>query len=162
MLPTCCLYQRCGFLRKYRLPRSHPSSNRGSNTSVGSLGKLGGLFTLRLEQSHKQERHHTLTQNLKAVGLWVLLLITCSTFTILSDVGHITHTCKPTVIWCGRRFNCYCYEGEPYRAANVDVLIEEGHVRNTLDTLQVIRSVKSIAMDTLENGTSIKDLRDCL
>jgi len=27
------------------------------------------------------------------MGLWVLLLIRCSTFTLLSDVGHITHTC---------------------------------------------------------------------
>jgi len=27
------------------------------------------------------------------MGLWVLLLIRCSTFTFLSDVGHITHTC---------------------------------------------------------------------
>jgi len=26
------------------------------------------------------------------MGLWVLLLIMCSTFTFLSDVGHITHT----------------------------------------------------------------------
>ena len=52
-----------------------------------------GPSTLRLEQPHKQERHHTLTQNLKAMGLWVLLLIRCSTFTLLSDVGHITHTC---------------------------------------------------------------------
>ena len=50
-------------------------------------------------------RHHTLTQNLKAVSLWILLLIRCSTvifltsfkknktFIFLSDVGHITHTC---------------------------------------------------------------------
>ncbi|KEH26126.1 hypothetical protein MTR_6g045177 [Medicago truncatula] len=27
------------------------------------------------------------------MGLWVLLLIRCSTFTLLSDVEHITHTC---------------------------------------------------------------------
>ena len=52
-----------------------------------------GPSTSRLEQPHKQERHHTLTQNLKAMGLWVILLIRCSTFTFLSDVGHITHTC---------------------------------------------------------------------
>ncbi|RHN51286.1 putative F-box domain-containing protein [Medicago truncatula] len=30
------------------------------------------------------------------MSLWVLLFIRCSTFTILSDVGHITHTCKST------------------------------------------------------------------
>ena len=27
------------------------------------------------------------------MNLWVILLIKCSTFTFLSDVGHITHTC---------------------------------------------------------------------
>jgi len=27
------------------------------------------------------------------MGLWVILLMKCSTFTFLSDVGHITHTC---------------------------------------------------------------------
>jgi len=52
-----------------------------------------GPSTSRLEQPHKQERHHTLTQNLKEMGLWVLLFIRCSTFTLLSDVRHITHTC---------------------------------------------------------------------
>jgi len=59
----------------------------------GSLGEApGGPFTSRLEQPHKQERHHTLTQILKAMSLWIFLLIKCSTFTLLSDVGHITHT----------------------------------------------------------------------
>ncbi|AES67213.1 hypothetical protein MTR_2g088110 [Medicago truncatula] len=81
-----------------RRPQSHPSSNRGSDTTVGSQGELGGPSTSRLEQPYKQERHHTLTQNLKAMSLWVPLLIRCSTFTILFDVGHITHTCKPTKI----------------------------------------------------------------
>jgi len=61
--------------------------------NVGSLGKPGEPSTSRREQPHKQERHHTLTQNLKAMGLWVLLLIRCSTFTLLTDVRHITHTC---------------------------------------------------------------------
>jgi len=60
---------------------------------LGHWGKPGGPPTSRLEQPHKQERRHTLTQNLKPMGLWVLLLIRCSTFTLLSDVGHITHTC---------------------------------------------------------------------
>ena len=60
---------------------------------LGLWGGARGTATHRSrpEQPHKQERHHTLTQNLKAMGLWVLLLIRCSTFTILSDVGHITH-----------------------------------------------------------------------
>jgi len=52
-----------------RRPRSHPSSNRGSDTTVGSLGELEGPSTSRLEQPHKQERHHTLTQNLKTMSL---------------------------------------------------------------------------------------------
>jgi len=64
---------------------------------LGHWGELGRPFTSRLEQPHKQERHHTLTQNLKAMSLWVLLLITCLTFTLLSDVGHITHTCTQTL-----------------------------------------------------------------
>jgi len=69
---------------------------------VGSRGGSGGLSTSRLEQPHLQERCHTLTQNLKAMGLWILLLIKCSTFTFLSDVGHITHTCtqhSPPQVW---------------------------------------------------------------
>ena len=51
-----CMYRRCWFLRKQndtlvsslllyaqtdRLPRSHPSSNQGSDTIVGSRGELG-------------------------------------------------------------------------------------------------------------------------
>jgi len=60
---------------------------------VGSRGEPGGPPTSRPEQPHKQKRHHTLTQNLKAMCVWVLLLIRCSAFTFLSDVGHITHTC---------------------------------------------------------------------
>jgi len=60
---------------------------------VGSWGEPGGPSTSRLKQPHLQERCHTLTRNLKVMGLWVLLLIRCSTFAFLSDVGHITHTC---------------------------------------------------------------------
>jgi len=73
------------------LPRSYPSSNRDSDTTVGSRGELGGPSTSRLEQSHKNERRHTLTQNLMTIGLWVLSLIRCSTFTFLSDVEHNSH-----------------------------------------------------------------------
>jgi len=53
----------------------------------------GGPVHIETRIPHKQERHHTLIQNLKVMGLWVLLLIKCSTFTLLPDVGHITHTC---------------------------------------------------------------------
>jgi len=76
-----------------RRPRLHPSSNRGSDTTVRILRGARGTIHIEARTPHKQERHHTLTQNLKAMGLWVLLLIRCSTFTLLSYVGHITHTC---------------------------------------------------------------------
>ncbi|AES98185.1 transmembrane protein, putative [Medicago truncatula] len=72
-----------------------PETSRGANSKIPR--ELGGPSTSRIEQPHKQERHHTFTKNLKAIGLWVLLLIRCLTFTILSNVGHITHTCKPTI-----------------------------------------------------------------
>jgi len=75
-----------------------PFVERGSDTTVGSLGGAWGTSTSRLEQPHKQERRHTLTQNLKALGLWILLLIRCSTLTLLSDVGHKPHTCTQQVL----------------------------------------------------------------
>ena len=59
----------------------------------------GGPSTSRLEQSHLQKRRHTLTQNLRQ---WILLLIRCSTFTLLSNMGHITHTYTqhtPPQVW---------------------------------------------------------------
>jgi len=68
-------------------------SNEALIPLLSHWGKPGGLSTSRLEQPYKKERCHTLTKNLKAMSLWVLLLIRCSTFTLLSDVRHITHTC---------------------------------------------------------------------
>jgi len=62
-----------------------------------------GSVHIEARTPHKQERHHTLAQNLKAMSLWVLLIIRCSTFTVLSDVGHITHTCTQHYI-----FVCLC------------------------------------------------------
>lgn len=47
------------------------------------------------KQSDKWERHHILTQNLEAFGLWFISLIKCSSFTFSSDVRFIltlTHT----------------------------------------------------------------------
>ncbi|AES74586.1 hypothetical protein MTR_6g008670 [Medicago truncatula] len=38
------------------------------------------------------------------MGLWVLLLIRCSTFTLLTDVGHITHTCAQQQSYVSHRF----------------------------------------------------------
>ncbi|KEH36762.1 hypothetical protein MTR_2g022150 [Medicago truncatula] len=49
----------------------------------------------RCLNNHTSERDTTLLP--KTLRLWVLLLIRCSTFTFLSDVGHITHTCTPTL-----------------------------------------------------------------
>jgi len=45
------------------------------------------------KRSHKWESHHTFTQNLKTMGLWVLPLIICSTSTFLTDVRLLTPTC---------------------------------------------------------------------
>jgi len=75
-----------------RLPQSYPSSNRGSDTTVGSQGGLG---TVHIEPRITVQVRDTphFYPNLKAMSLWVLLLIRCSTFTFLSEVGHITHTC---------------------------------------------------------------------
>jgi len=73
--------------------KTHVLHDQKRDRTVGLRGELGGPSTSRLEQLHKQERHHTLTRNLKAMSLWVLLIIRFSTFTFLSDVGHITHTC---------------------------------------------------------------------
>jgi len=56
---------------------TYESLSNISDTTPILLGQQGSLgpSTSRLEQPHKQERHHTLTQNLKAMGLWVLSLI---------------------------------------------------------------------------------------
>jgi len=99
------LYRRCWVLRKRTDTACTDVAAFCANGSAASVVPFvepglwyhywvtGGPSTSRLEQPYKQERRHTLTQNLKATGLWVLLLIRCSTFTLLSDLGHITHTC---------------------------------------------------------------------
>jgi hypothetical protein len=58
----------------------------------------GALDTthIRQEQPHKRERHHTFSNNLKIIGLWVISLIKCSTSIILIEVGFLTHTCYTT------------------------------------------------------------------
>lgn len=101
-----CLYRYCWVLRK-RTDTSCtavatiytngpvvsvvPFVKRDSDTIVGSLEEFGGSATSRLEQPYKRERHHTITQNLKVVGLRIILLIWYSIFTLLSNVIHITH-----------------------------------------------------------------------
>jgi len=58
---------------------------------VRSWGGLG-IITLILEQWYKWEIHHFFTQNYKILGLWILSLIKCSTFTLPSHIRHIVHT----------------------------------------------------------------------
>jgi hypothetical protein len=60
---------------------------------VGSWGELGRLFTLGQKQTHKWVGYHILIQNLRTIGLWVLLLIKCSTSAFSSNVRLLTHTC---------------------------------------------------------------------
>jgi len=50
-------------------------SDFGSDTVVGSRGDPGGSSTLDQDQPHRREKHHTLTQNLKALDVWVLSFI---------------------------------------------------------------------------------------
>ena len=91
---TRSLYLRCWFLRNGPAASVVPFVERGSDTTVGSRGEPEGPPTSKVEQPHKLERVcHTLTQNLKAMSLWVLSLIKCSTSTFLFHVRHITHTC---------------------------------------------------------------------
>jgi len=89
-----CLYRRCCFLRKRVGCLGLTLRQTGALIPLlGYEGSSGGPTTSRLDQPHKQERRHPLTLNLKGMSLWVLLLIRCSAFSLLSDVGHITHTC---------------------------------------------------------------------
>jgi len=101
-----CLYRRCWFLRKQtdtactavavfcamdRLSRSYPSSNRSSDTIVVSWEERWRPPTSRLGQPHKRDWHHTLTQNLKAMCLWVILIIRDSTFTFIRCKTYNSH-----------------------------------------------------------------------
>jgi hypothetical protein len=56
---------------------------------------LNWIDRLNIEQSHKWFWHNNFTQNLKALGLWVLSLINAQSLHILTNVGlpHTTHTC---------------------------------------------------------------------
>jgi len=51
-----------------------PSLNNASGTTTGLRG-VWGIITLDFEQSYKWFEHHTLTQNLKVLGLCVLSLV---------------------------------------------------------------------------------------
>jgi hypothetical protein len=44
-------------------------------------------------------------------------------------------------------------EGDLPRPSDMVVMIKEEHVRDTLDTLQLIMRVKTICLDEMENGT---------
>jgi len=57
------------------------------------MKELGRLFTLGQKQTYKWVGYHILIQNLKTVGLWVLLLIKCLISTFSNNVKLLTHTC---------------------------------------------------------------------
>ncbi|AET00120.1 hypothetical protein MTR_5g088540 [Medicago truncatula] len=60
-----CLYRRCWFLRKQTGCLGHTLRRTGALIPLlDHRRELGGPPTSRLEQPHKQERRHTLTQNL--------------------------------------------------------------------------------------------------
>ncbi len=45
-------------------------------------------------------------------------------------------------------------EGEPPKPTNMEVLIEGEHGKDNVDIFQLIKSVRTIALDGMENGTS--------
>lgn len=49
-------------------------------------------------------------------------------------------------------------EGEPPRLENVEVLMEEEHARDIVDKLQLIRKIRTICFDEMENGTTHDNL----
>lgn len=65
---------------------------------IGSWKENKGSYTLRKEQPHKWVGHHILTQNLKALKLWIVSLICCSTFTFQSKMRLLTHLTLVTTI----------------------------------------------------------------
>ncbi len=74
-----------------RLPRSHP---------LGHWGEPGGPSTSRLEQPHKQERHHTLTQNLKAMGPLTYKVFNLYSFIRRGTLLWIRWKITPITTWC--------------------------------------------------------------
>ncbi|KEH15609.1 hypothetical protein MTR_0734s0020 [Medicago truncatula] len=88
-----CLHRRCCFLRKRTDCLDHTLRRTGSDTTIGSLRELWGPPHRGLNNPTSKRDTTLLPKNFKTICLWALLLIRCSTFTILSDVGHITHTC---------------------------------------------------------------------
>ena len=88
------LYRRCCFLRKRTgcLGRTLRRTGLWYHRWVIE-GRFGGTVHIEARTATQARENHTLTQNLKVMDLWVLLLIRCSTFILLSDVRHITHSC---------------------------------------------------------------------
>jgi len=103
-----CLHHRCwllhngptqgtytvvvSFSTKDRLPQSYPSLNRGSNTIVESREELGGTIHFEARTTTQERDAILLPKTLRQWVLSIFLFIRCSTFTFLSNVGHITHT----------------------------------------------------------------------
>jgi len=62
------------------------------------LFEFGSLRGALRDRSHRGQKNNTSERDTTLLRKtlrwwWVLLLIRCSTFTLLSDVGNITHTC---------------------------------------------------------------------
>lgn len=49
-------------------------------------------------------------------------------------------------------------EREPSKPTNMEVLIEEDHDKDTLDTLQIVKRVRIMSLDGMKNGTTYDDL----
>jgi len=110
-----------------------PATLISRSISVGTLRGARGTVHIEARTLHKQEGRHTLTQNLKAMGLWVLLIIRCSTFTVLSDVGHITHTCTQQQL--ALVFICIVYQAKGKKQP--DILYLQQDLKEGREVLQV-------------------------
>jgi len=49
-------------------------------------------------------------------------------------------------------------EGDPSRATNMEVLIKEENVNETLDTSHICRLVRNTTLDEMKNGTTYNDI----
>lgn len=56
------------FCTTHQLPRSYPSSNRDSNSTVGSLRGVWETVHIEVRATTQAKKRHTLTQNLKAMN----------------------------------------------------------------------------------------------
>jgi len=102
-----CLYRRCCFLRNGPTASVLPFVKGGLWYHCWITGELGGPSISRLEQPHKWERHHTLTQNLKANEFMGPLI--CKVFNIYIRCetynSHLHTTIIDAGFWLQNRFS---------------------------------------------------------